>query len=264
MSVFHQPHNSMGNHSYNVYIYNRVNYELHFHKNYEIIYIMRGKAICTVNKTSKTLKEGDFAFCLSNEIHSIKSIGNSKVWIGVFSQDFIHEFAKFQKGKRGTDFSFRCSKPTMKFLSENLIKKDLGDVFMIKSCLYVLCSEYFNQIKLEESNDKQASLIQYIVEYVDKNYKNPISLATLAESLGYEYCYFSKIFNKLFSMNFNDYINIYRISEACTMLIKSDMSVTEVAYASGFQSIRSFNNSFKKITNVSPSEYRKTSPIPHN
>ena len=98
-----------------------------------------------------------------------------------------------------------------------------------------------------------------VVEYMEKNYKNPISLATLAESLGYEYCYFSKIFNRLFSMRFNDYLNIYRFNEACAMLTDGNLSITEISYESGFQSVRSFNNTFKRLSGVSPGKWRSSS-----
>ena len=260
MPIFHQPHNSIGNHSYNVYIYNSINYDLHFHKNYEVIYVIKGKAICSVNNQTKIITEGDFVLCLSNEIHSIKSIGEVIIWIGVFSEDFIHEFKKYQKGKTGTDFSFRCPENLMKYLLENLIQKEVSDVFLIKSCLYALCSEYLRQIPLEQSNSKQAELMGDIVEYIERNYKKTLSLASIAESLGYEYCYFSKVFNRLFSMNFNDYINIYRFNEACNMLTETDMTVTDIAYESGFQSIRSFNNIFKKLAGISPTEYRRIRP----
>ena len=87
-----------------------------------------------------------------------------------------------------------------------------------------------------------------------------MTLAEIAESLGYEYCYFSRIFNKLFLMNFTDYINIYRFNAACAMLTETDMSVTDIAYESGFQSIRSFNNIFKSLSGVSPREYRRSVP----
>ena len=257
MPIFHQPHNSIGNHSYNVYIYDKINYDMHFHKNYEVIYVMSGRAVCCVNNKTQIIEEGDFAFCLSNEIHSVKGIDEVKIWIGVFSEDFIHEFKKYHRGRTGVDFSFKCPESLMRYLSDNLIKAELSDVFVIKSCLYALCSEYLRQIPMVESSSKQTALMGDIVEYIEKNYKKTLSLASMAEALGYEYCYFSKVFHRLFSMNFNDYINIYRFNEACAMLNETDMTVTEVSYESGFQSIRSFNNTFKRLAGVSPSEYRR-------
>ena len=173
--------------------------------------------------------------------------------------DFINEFARHQKGKSGIDFSFMCSESTTKYLLDNLIKDCLSDVFVIKSCLYALCGEYLKQIPLEKTVEKKSSVMGEIAEYVEKNYKSAISLATAAQSLGYDYCYFSKIFRRLFSMNFNEYLNIYRFNAACAMLIESDMPVTVVSYESGFQSVRSFNNTFKRYSGVSPSEWRRRS-----
>ena len=156
-----------------------MNFGLHFHKNYEVIYVISGKAICSINGKTKIVEEGEFAFCLSNEIHSIKSLGESKVWIGVFSMDFIHEFAKHQSGKTGVDFAFRCSESTTRYLLNNLIQKNTTDIFVIKSCLYALCSEYLRQISLEKNVEKTSSVMSSIVEYVEKNYKNPIYSITL-------------------------------------------------------------------------------------
>jgi len=123
--------------------------------------------------------------------------------------------------------------------------------------LYAVCDEYLKQNKLVEAKDKQSILMNDIVDYVENNYKKQISLNQLADSLGYEYCYFSKLFNKLFSMSFNSYINTYRFNAASEMLINTDMPVTEIAYESGFQSIRSFNNTFKNLSGRSPSDFRK-------
>jgi len=256
MPVFHQPSNSVGNHNYNVFFYDNVDYDLHFHKNYEVIHIISGKVACSVNGKSAVMSAGDFAFCFCNEIHSIKSVGDSRVWVGVFSEDFIHEFRKHQKGKTGDSFLFRCSETLLAYLNENFIKAEISDVFMIKACLYALCGEYLSQNKLTEPAEKKATLMSDVIEYIEENYKKNITLAGMAESLGYEYCYFSRIFNKLFSMNFTDYINIYRFNAACAMLTESDRSVTDIAYESGFQSIRSFNSIFKRLSGVTPREYR--------
>lgn len=259
MPIFHQPYNSIGNHSYNIFVYHNINYDLHFHKNYEVIYVMDGTVSCSINNKTAVIGEGDFAFCLSNEIHSIKSIGESKVWIGVFSEDFVHEFAEYQKDKEGKHFAFRCPEPLMSYLRENLLKSELSDVFVIKSCLYALCGEYLKQIPLTEKKGNKLEIISEVVSYVEKSYKNHPSLSELAKKLGYEYCYFSKLFNRIFSMSFSEYLNIYRFNEACAILATTDTPITDVAYESGFNSIRSFNNTFKRLAGYPPNEHRKIS-----
>lgn len=258
MKIFHQTHNSQGNYSYNVYIYDNVNYTHHFHKNYEIAYVISGKVLFSVNDRMETLSEGEYAFCLSNEIHSIKTLEGSRVWVGVFSEDFVHEFKKRVGNKIGTDFKFRCRESVQRFLSENLIRTDLDNVLLIKSCLYALCSEYLENVELTERDGRRGMLMSDIVEYIEENYKKPITLKDVAAHLGYDYCYLSKAFNRLFSMPFNDYVNTFRTDNAMALLSSGQMSVTEIALESGFQSIRSFNNVFKKQTNMTPAEFRKS------
>ena len=263
MPIFHQPHNSIGNHTYNVFIYDELDFGLHFHKNYEFIHVISGEVICCVNGMSRVLHQGDFALCLQNEIHSLKSCGPCRVWVGVFSEDFIYEFKKYQAGKTGRDFVFHCPPQLIEHLNENLIKSEISDIFMIKSCLYALCSEYISQNSPERPIDKQVEIMSDVIEYIENNYNRSITLSELAENLGYEYCYFSKAFNRLFSMSFKDYVNIYRFNAACALLSETDMSITNIAFASGFQSIRGFNYTFKKISGLTPKEFRKSRPDIH-
>ncbi len=255
MQIYHQPHNSMGNHTYNSYFYDNAEYEPHFHKNYEFIFVTEGQLSCTVNGQTRILDSGSFALCLSNQVHSFNTVGRSKIWVGVFSEDFIYEFKKEMTGKCGVDFCFSCTPKITEFIRENLIKKALTDIFMIKACLYALCSEYLRQIPTAPLT-RQNLLMGDIVEYIDNNYQKSISLHSLADSLGYEYCYFSRLFNQIFSMSFSNYLSVYRFNKACIMLIKTDASITEIAYESGFQSIRSFNDTFKKLAGISPYSYR--------
>ncbi len=257
MRIFHQTHNSQSNYNYNIFIYDNVSYTHHFHKNYEIAYVLSGKALYSVNDKQQILEEGEFSLCLSNEIHSVKSLDNSKIWIGVFSEDFVHEFKKQIEGKTGSDFRFRCSESVREFLLQNLIINQPDDVLLIKSCLYALCSEYLKSVELVPRDNRRGVLMSDIAEYVEQNYKRNVTLKELSTYLGYDYCYLSKAFNRLFSMPFNDYINTYRTDHAISLLTNTNLTVTEITFESGFQSIRSFNYIFKKQTGLTPAEFRK-------
>ena len=256
MRIFHQTHNSQGNHSYNIFFYDDISYTHHFHKNYEIAYVLSGKALYSVNDKQQILEEGDFSICLSNEIHSVKTLDNSKIWIGVFSEDFVYEFKKRIEGKTGSDFKFRCSDPIRKFLLDNLIMNRPSDILMIKSCLYALCSEYLKSVVLVERDNRRGVLMADIVEYIEANFKKNVTLKDLSAHLGYDYCYLSKAFNSLFSTSFNDYLNTFRTDYAISLLANTNITITEIAFESGFQSIRSFNYVFKKQTGMSPAEFR--------
>jgi AraC-like DNA-binding protein len=101
-------------------------------------------------------------------------------------------------------------------------------------------------------------LEQFMTE--KKVYKNEdINLADTALSLGISHHQLSQLLNERLSMNFNTYINSYRIEEAKKLLIAyPDRTVLTVAYEVGFNSKSSFYESFTKITGITPVEYRKS------
>lgn len=95
----------------------------------------------------------------------------------------------------------------------------------------------------------------------DKMYADPdITLRSLAEKLSVSYHVLSQLLNSVIGMEFRNYINKYRIEEA-KRIIASDpeSSIISICYNVGFQSKSAFNNAFKKLTGISPTEFKKNS-----
>lgn len=255
--LFHQPQNSVGNYAYNANIFDDVEFLPHFHRNFELIYVISGQVQCTAGEKTALLPAGAFAMILSNEIHSLKSVEESRCWIGVFSGDFVNAFAKKTQGKSGSDFVFLCERSIADFLKIHLLHEQQPPIYLLKACLYAVCNEYERQIHLYTRTDKSGVLMQTIVDYISKNYKNPISLYRMAEDLGYNYHYLSKCFHRIFSMSFTVFLNSYRLEVALALLLETDKDVAEIALESGFQSIRNFNVFFKSYTGTTPIKYRQ-------
>ena len=57
--IFHQPHNSLSNYTYNAFFYTSEVWNFHFHKNLELIYVIKGTLKCTINRNEYILKPGD-------------------------------------------------------------------------------------------------------------------------------------------------------------------------------------------------------------
>ncbi len=86
-----------------------------------------------------------------------------------------------------------------------------------------------------------------------------INLSDTAASLDITHHQLSQLLNERLSMNFNTYINSYRIEDAKKLLIANpDRTVLTIAYEVGFNSKSSFYESFTKITGITPNEYRKS------
>ena len=79
-------------------------------------------------------------------------------------------------------------------------------------------------------------------------------------SSGKQAIYLTQIFSEQLNKNFYLYINVYRIHQVKALLndpANKDMTLLDIAYESGFNSKSTFNAIFKKITNMTPTQYRK-------
>ena len=254
--LFHQSHNSLSNYNYNAFVYTDQIWEYHFHKNLELIYVMDGAVNCTVNNVAYRLKKGDFGLCLPYDIHRYVPEDNAVYWVLVFSEDYIRYLSNQLSGKTGQGFCFRC-----KTAVENLVKEQLINTapttLSLKASLYAILEQYLNDVKLINKSAKEARMVTLISDYVMEHHTQKLVLSDLAKKLGYDYNYMSRYFHNTFNMGFSDFVNVYRMETATHLLEDTEESVTTIAFKSGFQSVRAFNNYFKKSTGMSPSQYRK-------
>ena len=107
--------------------------------------------------------------------------------------------------------------------------------------------------KTRVANDTLSQILQYCAEH----YKENISVEEVADKLRISRSTVSHLFNERLAMNFCDYINSLRLSDAVKLLKNGKNTITEVSDLSGFSTIRTFNRAFLKRYGISPSEYRK-------
>lgn len=92
-------------------------------------------------------------------------------------------------------------------------------------------------------------------------YKLPdLSLDTLVERIGLNRCYVSAALNRCTGKNFSTYINEYRVKEAIRLMSESsraNLTIEAIGYESGFNDRSNFYRMFKKITGLSPTDFRK-------
>lgn len=255
--IFHQPTNSLSNYNYNYNFYTDQIWDFHFHKNLEVIFVLKGAVNCTVNNVPYRLTPGDFGLCLPYDIHRYAPETDTLYWVLVFSEDFVRSFSKHVSGKTGNGFCFTCDAEDEKYMKKHLINNPDPSLFTLKSCLYALCEQYLNNIELLDRDRKELENMSVIADYMAENHTKDISLKHIANLLGYDYNYMSRYFRNIFNITFTDYLNIYRLETAVDLLNNTDKNITEIALLSGFQSVRTFNHFFKKNMNMTPSQYKR-------
>lgn len=250
--IIHQKHNSTGNFSYNAFVYNNTHWPLHFHNNFELVYAYKNSTKLSVGNNDIQLDEGELILIPPNIIHSIIP-NNSTNWIAVFSEDFIHYFAKTNKN---IAFSpFRCSDDIEAFLKKNLFYEGQPDLYMMKACLYLICGE-LTKNSVQGNYDLDFNFISQVTNYISENFLHNITMKETSIALGYEYHYFSALFHKNFAINFRQFLNLYKYKLSCEMLLEND-NIYIVSDKCGFSNTRNFNRVFKNLSGKTPMEYKK-------
>lgn len=93
-------------------------------------------------------------------------------------------------------------------------------------------------------------------EYIDEHYYENISQIQVADMIGITPGYLSTLFTKHMGCGFTDYLNQVRIHHACAYLRQNLLKTYEIAFKVGFRDEKYFSKVFKKLTGVSPKEYR--------
>lgn len=113
-------------------------------------------------------------------------------------------------------------------------------------------------------NEKESNIIKSdthkkfnnILCYINDNYQNYISLSEISGKFSLTPYYICKLFKNNLGITFVDYLNNTRIKEAQKLLKKTNLHITDVAITVGFDSSSHFGKIFKKVTNLTPTQYR--------
>lgn len=113
--------------------------------------------------------------------------------------------------------------------------------------------------KLDARNDN--FIIKAVKDYVDKNYKDEISVASISQDLNINYNYLSYCFKNETNENLSSYISRVRVEKAKLYLEDFKIPISNISEMVGFSEHNYFSKIFKKYTSLTPSEYRRMAKL---
>jgi|LSQX01.3.fsa_nt_gb xylan 1,4-beta-xylosidase len=241
----------------------------HWHKEIEIIFLLSGELQITVDDTKHELKADDIILINSNQIHSIK--GNNdltyvlhiipEVISRIHGSDELHHFNLNTIGVSLERKSFDSIKYILAKIGIELTKRKEGYQFFLWSYVYELLGHIFRQCPYEvvKNGSKSEDLVKIssIINYITDNHTKSLSISNIAEALNMSDLTLSKFFKEKTGLSILFYIQIVRIDHA-KLLLKSDASIIDIAQECGFYSLPTFYRAFKKVTGLSPNEFRSS------
>ena len=106
------------------------------------------------------------------------------------------------------------------------------------------------------SNGAEPMRIWKARTFIAEHCHEELSLAQVAKAANTSANYFSEKFKEATGTNFVHYVARTRFEKAAALLRENDFRVSEIAFATGFQSLSQFNRVFRKFAGKSPTEYR--------
>ena len=228
-----------------------------FHSQIELYFVKEGKVDACVNTHRRLLSKNQMAVALSYDAHLFRSVGNSKSSILIIPTDACPEFTSAVKNKRVENpfiTNERVTEEIRRFVDE--IKKAPDDKLKTKGYVYLILSKVLENIFLEESpHNTDTELSTKILSFLTQNYRNEITLDSLAATFGYTKSYVSRYFKSCFGIGITRYLNLLRLRGALLILHDGSKTHTYAALECGFNSVRTFYRLFKQEFNTTPTEY---------
>lgn len=261
---------------------NHFDNELHFHPEYELIYVCQSKGIRFIGDSVENFTEGDLVLLGPNIPHywnnDANSSENAKAFLVMFSENFLGEDFFFLPEMASIRILLNKSKGGICFpnahefnISEKL-KLLVHSVGPIKIMLFLdilndltnaeirplLTKTFVAELPLLSYSDHSIERLKKVYEYVLSNYQNKIHIKEVAEIASMSTFAFCKYFKKTTTKTFMTFLVELRICHAKKLLIqKEELAISDICYESGFDNLSNFNRQFKEMTHMTPKEYRR-------
>lgn len=201
----------------------------------------------------KNLYEDIVAYYKNYFLQLTYNIIDHQQQIFILKQDFLQIFFEYTKRHKVNIRTFWEDTDV-----QNLYRRADSSVTHFIQLISKLCQMVSEKIaQLEQPKSVVAQAIQYIHQHLGED----ITRQDVAMAVSMNSDYFSKLFKKETGLLISEYLLNTRISLA-QELLKSTMSITDIAMETGFNSFSYFSTTFKKCTGRTPTEYQKMQKVP--
>nr|WP_285860084.1 MULTISPECIES: helix-turn-helix domain-containing protein [Paenibacillus] len=255
----------------------------HWHKEIEIIYVTKGSLELGINDVPIRMHAGQIQFIVGGDVHYFLAAPEGERIVIQFDLSLFYDSSTDADRKKSISDSFMKMEHSswkwpehvmerMRALVEDMHEENVscreGYMYMVKARLFEMLPMIFRDIPRNEmaeyaSNGNIQSRetleqLERVFSYVEEHYQESVTLKEVAEYMGFDPFYFSRLFKKNTGKNFITFLNEYRLNKAKWLLLTEEGSMADVAEASGFGSVKTFHHLFKEATGLSPLKYRKT------
>ncbi len=251
-----------------------INHRLyHWHSDIELLLIIEGSVILNTAQQKYELKKDDLFLVNRNEIHSLaRTKENNTILALQFTPKFCNSYfptlqrIKFVDRHLKSDGYPDLWKEIRKYLTDIVMdyyKKDNGYQLKLMSNLNMIVFRLLSDIGYEEidedkifSEEKSLTRLNRIINYIQENYMNKISLKDLATKENLDMYYLSHFIKKKLGVSFQEYVNKVRLEKAVDLIVHTNKKHLDICIECGFSDYRYLSKLFFKEYGCKPFSYK--------
>ncbi len=251
----------------------------HFHREFELIYFLKGNGIRMVGDHISHFREGELVLVGAwlphlwrNDLTTTHHNGADFIVVK-FSEEMsgINLFALpelagiknlLKRSSRGVAFSQLAAGKIHDLMIGLSNSRSSQRLIFLLSILEILANEEEYQLlsNPDFSVPKQvsgANRLQKVIAYISEHYAQPIALEEIAGIAIMTPPAFCRFFKNRTNRTFSHFLNEFRVNKACQLLINNEKNIKHICYDVGFTSLTNFNRAFRNFKDLTPSEYRQ-------
>lgn len=231
--------------------------EMHINPELEFIYLFEGSMTVLYDDGRLELEPGEVAMVLPYRLHQFLPSEDCKAWVMMFSYSISESFYNTYRVQYAQSVKCILEPPVAGYV-ESLVCRDAEalSVYEIRSLYNAMLGVYLKTKGTAAVSIDGSMVLRGLIEYIAAHALEEMTLCSVCTQFGLSEARLRRAL-KAVNMSFGDLVASIRISHALSLLANDDLNITEIAYACGFGSIRSFNRVFIKTMQCTPSEYRK-------
>lgn len=256
-------------------------FERHWHREFQIICCEQGTAVIHCNSLPLSIQAGDIVVINANDLHFGENCGELLIY------DTIKIDLEFLLSSQADCCQTRYIAPLMnrqlRFcnwlggdeavraafygLANEYRRREKGYELAVKGCCYQLFAcllrrhlQPDGQAMLQQRQDRLLQRLKPVLQFMELQYDEKITLTELATLANMSNHHFCRQFKSVTGKAPIEYLNRLRVEQALKLLQQSELNISEVAGAVGFDDINYFSRLFKKYKQMPPSDIRRGRP----
>ena len=236
--------------------HNNVNCPMHLHLDMEIVMVTSGTLNMQINGTNYEISKNQAVFIPSCVPHSFASFKQNICRVFEFKENLVPEFFCFLKSHTPKRHLFNLSPELANYAEKILSGSDELDGVAAQALLGSLCLEIKEKCTFFEGQAIAEEWLYEVVDYMNKHFSENITLKSVAKAIGVHHVTLSKKFSQLSDISFPNYLNYLRCTCAADLIRRGNLTFTEIAYLSGYGTIRNFNRAFLSVHGLTPTQFK--------